>query len=153
MDGVLPPYSSERANLGRWSCSSPPCTPALRLVIELIQLQARDTKALEAEVLALRQQVRVLERQVKRVRWQPSDRLILSVLRERLPLRYWRCQTSQRPFQRSTLKVKRTQVTSRTTIDAHWDDVLHWFQTRITNGVLEAINSLVQAAKRRARGY
>jgi transposase len=31
--------------------------------------------------------------------------------------------------------------------------VLHWFQTRITNGVLEAINSLVQAAKRRARGY
>jgi transposase len=39
------------------------------------------------------------------------------------------------------------------TIDAHWDDVLRWFQTRITNGVLEAINSLVQAAKRRARGY
>lgn len=38
------------------------------------------------------------------------------------------------------------------TIDAHWD-VLRWFQTRITNGVLEAINSLVQAAKRRARGY
>jgi transposase len=31
--------------------------------------------------------------------------------------------------------------------------VLRWFQTRITNGVLEAINSLVQAAKRRARGY
>ncbi len=39
------------------------------------------------------------------------------------------------------------------TIDAHWDDVLRWFQTRISNGVLEAINSLVQAAKRRARGY
>ncbi len=39
------------------------------------------------------------------------------------------------------------------TIDAHWEDVLRWFQTRITNGVLEAINSLVQAAKRRARGY
>jgi hypothetical protein len=57
---------------------------ALRLVIELIKLQTRDTKALQAEVLALRQQVRVLERQVKRVRWQPSDRLILSVLRKRL---------------------------------------------------------------------
>jgi len=40
---------------------------------------------LEAEVLALRQQVRVLERQVKRFRWQPSDRLILSVLRDWLP--------------------------------------------------------------------
>lgn len=31
--------------------------------------------------------------------------------------------------------------------------MLRWFRTRITNGVLEAINSLVQAAKRRARGY
>ncbi|MHB8499723.1 MAG: transposase [Candidatus Acidiferrales bacterium] len=31
---------------------------------------------------------------------------------------------------------------------AHWDDVLSWFQTPITNGVLEAINSLVQAAQR-----
>jgi transposase len=39
------------------------------------------------------------------------------------------------------------------TIDAHCDDVLRWFQTRINNGVLEAINSLVQAAKRRARGH
>ena len=39
------------------------------------------------------------------------------------------------------------------TIDMHWADVLRWFQTRIANGVLEAINSLVQAAKRRARGY
>jgi hypothetical protein len=40
-------------------------------------------------VLALRQQVRVLERQVKRVRWQPIDRLILSLLRERLPRSAW----------------------------------------------------------------
>ncbi len=39
------------------------------------------------------------------------------------------------------------------TIDVHWDDVLRWFQTRITNGVLKAIKSLVQAAWRRARGY
>jgi hypothetical protein len=62
---------------------------ALRLVAELIQLQTQDSKALQAEVLALRQQVRVLERQVKRVRWQPSDRLILSVLREWLPRSAW----------------------------------------------------------------
>jgi len=61
----------------------------LRLVAELIQLQTDDSKALKAEVLALRQQVRVLERQVKRVRWQPSDRLILSVLREWLPRSAW----------------------------------------------------------------
>ncbi len=39
------------------------------------------------------------------------------------------------------------------TIDDHRDEVLRWFQTGINNGVLEGINSLVQAAKRRARGY
>lgn len=39
------------------------------------------------------------------------------------------------------------------TIDARWDDVLRWFQTWITKGVLETITSLVQAAKRKARGY
>jgi hypothetical protein len=31
--------------------------------------------------------------------------------------------------------------------------VLRWHWTRINNGVLEGINSLVRAAKRRARGY
>lgn len=39
------------------------------------------------------------------------------------------------------------------TVRTNWDGVLRWHQTKISNGVLEAINSLVQAAKRRARGY
>src|SRR5581483_8929343 len=39
------------------------------------------------------------------------------------------------------------------TIRRHWDGVLRWFTSRITNGLLEGINSLVQAAKARARGY
>ncbi|TMC01188.1 MAG: transposase, partial [Chloroflexi bacterium] len=39
------------------------------------------------------------------------------------------------------------------TLVKNWDRVLHWFESRIGNGILEAINSLVQAAKRRARGY
>ena len=39
------------------------------------------------------------------------------------------------------------------TVGEHWDGVLRWHSTRISNGVLEGINSLVQAAKRRARGY
>lgn len=39
------------------------------------------------------------------------------------------------------------------TIRNHWHGVLHWFQTRISNGVLEGINSLIQAAKAKARGY
>ncbi len=39
------------------------------------------------------------------------------------------------------------------TIDEHRYLVLRWFRTHISIGVLEAINGLVQAAKRRARGY
>ncbi len=39
------------------------------------------------------------------------------------------------------------------TIKRHWDGVLRWFDTKIANGFMEAINSLVQAAKAKARGY
>jgi len=39
------------------------------------------------------------------------------------------------------------------TIKRHWAGILRWFRSRINNGILEAINSLVQAAKARARGY
>jgi transposase len=39
------------------------------------------------------------------------------------------------------------------TIKRHWQGVLRWFTSQINNGILEGINSLVQAAKARARGY
>lgn len=39
------------------------------------------------------------------------------------------------------------------TIKRHWDGVLQWFKSQINNGILEGINSLIQAAKARARGY
>ena len=39
------------------------------------------------------------------------------------------------------------------TIKRHWNGVLRWFATGISNGMLEGINSLIQAAKARARGY
>lgn len=39
------------------------------------------------------------------------------------------------------------------TLRAHWDGVLRWFTSHISNGILEAINSLIQAAKAKARGY
>ena len=39
------------------------------------------------------------------------------------------------------------------TIRQHWQGVLRWFRSRVSNGMLEAMNSLVQAAKARARGY
>jgi transposase len=39
------------------------------------------------------------------------------------------------------------------TIKNHWEGVLRWFTSKINNGILEGINSLIQAAKARARGY
>jgi transposase len=39
------------------------------------------------------------------------------------------------------------------TIKQHEEGILRWFHSRMTNGLLEGINGLVQAAKRRARGY
>ena len=39
------------------------------------------------------------------------------------------------------------------TIKRHWDGILRWFTSKINNGILEGINSLIQAAKAKARGY
>jgi Transposase and inactivated derivatives len=38
-------------------------------------------------------------------------------------------------------------------IRRHFDGIVAWTQTRQTNGFLEALNGLFQAAKRKARGY
>ena len=38
-------------------------------------------------------------------------------------------------------------------IRRHFDGIVAWTQTRQTNGFIEAINGLFQAAKRKARGY
>ncbi len=39
------------------------------------------------------------------------------------------------------------------TVRSHWSGIIHSVETKITNGILEGINSKVQLAKRRARGY
>lgn len=39
------------------------------------------------------------------------------------------------------------------TIKKHWDGILNFSLSKITNGILEGINSLVQAARHRAKGY
>lgn len=39
------------------------------------------------------------------------------------------------------------------TITTHWDGILNAFDSRLTNGGVEAINGLIQVAKGRARGY
>jgi transposase len=60
-------------------------------------------------------------------------------------LRRW-CSWAQRSRVPEMVRVART-------IRQHWSGILRWFQSRITNGMMEAINGLVQAAKARARGY
>lgn len=39
------------------------------------------------------------------------------------------------------------------TLKAHWQGVLNAFDSKLTNGSVEAANSLIQAAKAKARGY
>jgi transposase len=39
------------------------------------------------------------------------------------------------------------------TVEKHADGILAWFDSHISNGLIEGINSLVQAAKAKARGY
>ena len=44
-------------------------------------------------------------------------------------------------------------VKAAKTIEKHLYGIVRWHQTRITNGILEGFNSLIQAAKAKARGY
>jgi len=39
------------------------------------------------------------------------------------------------------------------TISEHADGILRWFVSRLSNGILEGLNSVIQAVKRMARGY
>jgi len=39
------------------------------------------------------------------------------------------------------------------TVKAHWSGIVHYVESRLSNGILEGINNKVQLAKRRARGY
>lgn len=39
------------------------------------------------------------------------------------------------------------------TIKAHWSGVVNYFKSKLNNGILEGINSKIQLAKKRARGY
>jgi transposase len=39
------------------------------------------------------------------------------------------------------------------TIKSHWEGIMNYIESRINNGILEGINSQIQLAKKRARGY
>ena len=44
-------------------------------------------------------------------------------------------------------------VDAAKTVKSHWQGIMNWYDSHISNGVMEGINSLIQAAKARARGY
>lgn len=44
-------------------------------------------------------------------------------------------------------------INAAKTIKRHWDGIIQWYESKINNGILEGLNSLVQAAKAKARGY
>ncbi len=39
------------------------------------------------------------------------------------------------------------------TIKSHWDGVVAWKKSQITNGILEGLNSIIQAARTKAKGF
>lgn len=49
-------------------------------------------------------------------------------------------------------KIPAFQTFAKTVI-SHWNGIVHFVESRLTNGILEGINHKVQLAKRRARGY
>ena len=61
----------------------------VRLLVDLLSIRDREQAELQTEVLALWHQLRVLQRQVRRPRWRPGDRMILATTMERLPTRRW----------------------------------------------------------------
>lgn len=55
---------------------------------------------------------------------------------------YWATHSHLKPMQDAAKTIKK-----------HWNGILRWFTSNITNGILEGTNSLIQAAKARAKGY
>ncbi|GAB6147324.1 ISL3-like element ISMac21 family transposase [Desulfocicer niacini] len=55
---------------------------------------------------------------------------------------FWATHSKLEPVKQAAYTVKR-----------HWDGILRWFHSHINNGILEGINSLIQAAKAKARGH
>ncbi len=62
----------------------------VRVVLDGLLVCRRTDRSLRLEVVALRQQLRVLERQLDRPRWEIPDRLLLAALSQRLPRPDWR---------------------------------------------------------------
>lgn len=61
----------------------------VRFLLDALLIRSQSEVRLQAEVLALRHQLRVLQRQVRRPHWQPADRVYLSALSRLLPRPSW----------------------------------------------------------------
>src|SRR5215210_3858373 len=61
----------------------------VRLLLDIALLRCRSGAARDLELLALRQQVRVLRRRTTRIAWRPGDRLVLTTLSRCLPRAGW----------------------------------------------------------------
>jgi len=75
-----------------------PCSPVMsfallyslvRFLLDALLTRRQSKLRLRAEVLPLRHQIRVLERQVRLPRWRPADRLLLAALSRVLPRPAW----------------------------------------------------------------
>jgi putative transposase len=72
------------------SCYTPFPYVVVRLMLEALIVRGRSEARLRAEVLALRHQLGVLERQVGRSHRQSTDRLVLAAISRVLPRPDWR---------------------------------------------------------------
>src|SRR5215471_13640889 len=57
----------------------------IRFITDLLLVRTRSNAQLRGEVLALRHELRVLERKVGKPAWQPGDRILLAALSRLLP--------------------------------------------------------------------
>ncbi len=55
---------------------------------------------------------------------------------------FWATHSRLEPIKQAAYAIKR-----------HWDGIVNFSKSKITNGILEGINSVVQAARNKARGY
>jgi len=55
---------------------------------------------------------------------------------------YWATHSRLEPIKEAAYTVKR-----------HWDGIVKWYESKINNGILEGLNSVIQATKSKARGY
>jgi transposase len=153
--------------------------PEARVTFDKFHVVAHASKALDT----VRRQQQKLDPQLKGMRWtllKDADKLNLAQLTdlEALVSQYTTNRTARawlyREQLRDILERKQINVVSemlhqwctnvmRSKVEPmkdvvrlvrrHFDGIVAWTQTRQTNGFIEAINGLFQAAKRKARGY